>query len=62
MDRPTVTIKQAMVIAGVSRRTIDFWLKDNRVQYVRTAGVGIRIYRDTLQRFGNVAPTKETAE
>jgi hypothetical protein len=46
--RRYVSITEAMTIAGVSRRTIFNWLKADRVVYVRTAGVCIRIDRTTL--------------
>jgi excisionase family DNA binding protein len=53
-----LTINQAMDLVGVSRRTIYYWLEQNRVRYVRTAGGAVRIYADSLLREGNVsAPT-----
>lgn len=58
-ERPTVTIREACVIAQVGRRTIYNWINANNIQYVRTPSGHIRIYRDTLQRFGNVEPQKE---
>lgn len=47
-DRPLVNIMQACDIAGVSRRTIYNWLGAGKLEYVRTAGGAVRIYRDTL--------------
>jgi len=52
-DRETVTIRQAMAIVGVSRRTIQTWITDRKVETVRTAGGAPRIYRDTLYRGGD---------
>ena len=48
--RVTLTINQAMVRADVSRRTIYHWLKQGKVEYVRTAGGSVRIYEDSLFR------------
>lgn len=49
-DRTLVSIGQACVAAGVSRRTVYNWLATGKVQYLRTAGGAVRIYRDTLFR------------
>lgn len=49
-DRRTVNIAQACAIAGVSRRSIYYWLEAGKVEYVRTAGGKIRIYVDTIIR------------
>lgn len=46
--RPTVTIMKACEMTGVSRRTIYNWIGKSKVEYVRTAGGGIRIFQDTL--------------
>lgn len=46
--RQRVTIKEAMQIAGVARRTIYHWMAKHKVEFVRTAGGGVRIYVDTL--------------
>ncbi len=46
--KETISIKHATEIAQVSRRTIYNWLKNNKVDYTRTAGGSIRIIRDTL--------------
>ena len=48
--RPTVSIMQACVLVGVSRRTIYNWMAAGKVQYVRTAGGAVRIFEDTLWR------------
>ncbi len=48
--REIVSIMQAMKIVGVSRRTIYNWLDANKIEYVRTAGGSIRIFRETLFR------------
>jgi len=53
-DRPTVTIYQACELVGVKRRTIHNWIAAGKVEYVKTAGGRIRIYRDSLFRPGNV--------
>lgn len=47
-DRRLVTIQHAMEITGVSRRTIYNWLSHNKLEFMRTAGGGVRIYADTL--------------
>ena len=46
--RERVNINQAAAIAGVSRRTIYYWLDKGKVEFVRTAGGSVRIYVDTL--------------
>ena len=61
-DRSLLTIKQACALADVSRRTIYNWLKDNRIQYVRTAGGAVRIFGDSLFRAGNVGPAVQKME
>ncbi len=55
VDRPSVSIKQAQAIVGVSRRTIYIWMAANKVEYVRTAGGSVRIFVDSLWR----GPVKE---
>jgi excisionase family DNA binding protein len=57
MNRRTVTITQARELAGVSRRTIYNWMQQQKVEYVRTAGGGVRIFLDTLF----LTPTADTA-
>lgn len=47
-SRPLVPIMEAASLAGVSRRTIYNWIRDGKVQYIRTAGGSVRIYLDTL--------------
>lgn len=49
-ERDTVTAIQAAAIVGVSRRTIYNWIMGGKVEYERTAGGRVRIYRDTLWR------------
>lgn len=56
----TVCLKQACEVTGVSRRTIYSWMRDGKVQYVRTAGGSVRILSDSLFRNGNVPAQKET--
>jgi hypothetical protein len=47
--RATVMIAQAMALAGVTRRTIYYWLKANRVQAAeRRQGKALRLYVDSL--------------
>ena len=48
--RELVSITKACEIAGVTRRTIYNWLASGKIQYVRTAGGAVRIFRDTLTR------------
>lgn len=45
-----VNVVQAMTIACVCRRTIYNWVRENRVEWVRTAGGQLRIYADSLLR------------
>jgi excisionase family DNA binding protein len=49
-QRETISIIRACELAGVSRRTIYNWLKDGKIQCVRTAGGAVRIFTDTLWR------------
>ncbi len=49
-SRLTVSIMKATALVGVSRRTIYYWLKSGKLEYIRTAGGAIRIYSDTLFR------------
>ncbi len=55
LERTKVDIQEAMELAGVSRRTIYNWLRDNKVEYVRTAGGCVRIFTDSLFKEGNKA-------
>jgi len=50
LRRPRVNVAQACAIAGVSRRTIYYWIVLGKIEYVRTAGGSIRIFSDTLFR------------
>lgn len=45
-----VSIAQAMQIAGVSRRTIYYWIAAGKLSYRRTAGGQIRIREASLWR------------
>ncbi len=47
-NRKLVAIRKACELADVSRRTIYNWIKEGKVQYVRTASGNIRIYEDSL--------------
>lgn len=48
LDRPTVSIMQACQVTGVTRRTIYNWIQSDKVDYIRTAGGSVRIFKDTL--------------
>jgi excisionase family DNA binding protein len=48
--RETVSIPQACRELDVSRRTIYNWIQAGKVEYVRTAGGSVRIFKDTLWR------------
>ena len=48
-----VSIRQAMTLAGVSRRTIYNWIALDKIAYVRTAGGSIRIVATSLFRPGS---------
>lgn len=48
--RVTVNILQAMAHCQVSRRTIYDWLREGKLQYLRTAGGSVRIFKDSLWR------------
>jgi excisionase family DNA binding protein len=48
--RELVTIMEAAAMARVHRRSIYLWMRDGRLEYVRTAGGSVRIYADTLFR------------
>ncbi len=52
--RAVVSIMEACVICGVTRRTIYNWLESDQIEYVRTAGGCVRIFTDTLFIPGNV--------
>lgn len=56
--RQLTNIMGAGRLAGVSRRTIYNWIRDNKVDYIRTAGGGIRIYIDSLWRDADGARRK----
>lgn len=53
MDRVTLSVNQACVVAGVSRRTIYNWLDAGKIEWIRTAGGGRRIFKDSLFRDAN---------
>lgn len=52
--RPTVSIKRATELTGVTRRTIYVWIAQRKVEWLRTAGGAIRIVEETLWREGSV--------
>lgn len=51
-ERP-LTIQEAMVLAGVSRRTMHNWINADKVKYLRLAGGRVRIDPASLFRAGN---------
>lgn len=53
-DRRTVTVQVASELVGVSRRTIYNWMRDKKVDFIRTAGGSRRIVFSSLYRAGNV--------
>ncbi len=56
--REIVTIKQACEIVGVSRRTMYNWINAGKVQYIRTAGGHIRIFKFTLYETDSLVDLK----
>lgn len=50
-QRVRVNVAQATTIAGVHRNTIYNWIRENRVEYLRTPTGQLRIYADTLLRW-----------
>lgn len=50
LGRRTVNIVQACEIAGVSRRTIYYWIEAGKVEVCYTPSGRIRIVADTLLR------------
>lgn len=48
--RRTVNIPQACVVAGVSRRTIYYWLKNGTIEVARTTFGSVLIFEDTLPK------------
>lgn len=52
MNRQTVNIKQAMILTGRCRRTIEYWIKKNRIESYRIKNENeppmTRIYIDSL--------------
>ena len=49
-ERRRVNTVKAAEIAGVTKRTIYNWVRAGKVDYVRTANAGVRIYVDSLLR------------
>ena len=49
-QRVRVNIAQACAIAGVCRRTMHYWIRANKVEYVVTPSGHKRIYVDSLLR------------
>lgn len=48
MDRVIVTIKEAMVLCKVSRRTIYNWIDKEKVEIASRPREGVRIFKDSL--------------
>jgi excisionase family DNA binding protein len=46
----TVSILEAAEAVGVSRRCIYYWIAEGRIDWIRTAGGGVRIYWWSLWR------------
>ena len=61
-----ISINKAAELVGVSRRTIYNWLENGKLDYLRTAGGGVRIVEASLWRPAErdaavAAPTTELA-
>jgi hypothetical protein len=48
--RETVSIKRAGEMTSVSRRTIYNWMRQDKIDFTRTASGSVRIYVDSLFR------------
>lgn len=46
--RALANVAQIATIAGVHRNTIYNWVRDNKVEWLRTPGGHIRVYVDTV--------------
>lgn len=55
IKRGFVTISQACVVIGVSRRSIYAWLQTGKLAYFRTPGGSVRIFTESL-----IIPADET--
>ena len=47
-DRRLVNIVQACSIAGIRRSTLYLWMRQGKLDFVRTVGGSPRIYADSL--------------
>ncbi|MCE9548920.1 helix-turn-helix domain-containing protein [Candidatus Nomurabacteria bacterium] len=47
-DRKNVSVDKACEIAGVSRRTIYYWMATGKVEFFRAIGGSRRIFVDSL--------------
>jgi excisionase family DNA binding protein len=45
----SVSIATAVRLLGVSRRTVYYWIRDGRLQTVRTLGASQRVLTDSLE-------------
>ena len=45
----SVSIATAVELLGVSRRTVYYWIRDGRLQTVRTLGASQRVLTDSLE-------------
>ena len=45
----SVSIATAVKLLGVSRRTVYYWIRDGRLQTVRTLGASQRVLTDSLE-------------
>lgn len=50
IKRPTINMVQACAMAGVSRRTLYYWMEQGKVEVLRTPTGRPRILADTLLR------------
>lgn len=57
-DRKTVLIVQACERAGVSRRTLYYWIAGGKVEYMRVPGGSLRIFVDTLDKQIEAMPAR----
>ena len=52
-EQELLKISEATKRAGVCRRTIYNWMKNKKVEYIRTAGGSVRIYASSLWKRGD---------
>jgi excisionase family DNA binding protein len=60
---PSVLIDQAVLMLGVSKRTIYYWIRDGRLQTIRTRCGSQRILLSSIDRLvGQAAPSGAAAD